>query len=85
MSQLLQIHWQFEDGHTEFIAQKCVEDEKDLHSWEDSVVEEHPLPEGATWMQCNEQSEYFVRQVLRNDKTHNPVKGLKLTVRPIYG
>ena len=57
---LLQLHWQFKD-HTEFVAQHNVADYDTIHKWIKEVQQRHPLPSGAQWMACNEDSKYFVK------------------------
>jgi len=58
---LLQIHWQFKDGHTDMRAQKDIdpENQRELSLWVEEVKRGHPLPAEAMWMICNEKSEYF--------------------------
>lgn len=63
--QLLQLHWQFKDGHTEMRAQNEFKFErwktnKEFVEWLKEIQKTHPLPDGADWMVCNEKSEYFV-------------------------
>lgn len=60
---LYQLHWQFKDGTTEMRAQKEINTEAEMRSWQKGVAERHPLPEGAQWMVCNEKSEHFVMAV----------------------
>jgi len=57
---LLQIHHEFEDGHTEMVAQKDVLNNEDYVCWKTEIEKEHPLPSGAKWMVCNEKSKHFV-------------------------
>ena len=58
-----QLHRQFRDGRTEMVVQLELGD-KDLYGAFRNFTEEskdsHPLPDGAIWMICNEESEYFV-------------------------
>ncbi len=67
---LYQLHWQFADGHTEMRSQFSPEEAlhgnpnstagKEMRRWTKDVGERHPLPEGATWLMVNEESEHFV-------------------------
>lgn len=62
---LYQLHWQFNDrtemrAQTSFGPGKSIEKARDMKAWCDEVVDEHPLPEGAKWMMCNEKSKYFL-------------------------
>ncbi len=67
---IYQLHWQFEDGHTEMKSQACPEEmlygnpnstaEKEMRAWVKSDQEQHPLPKGAKWLMVNEESEHFV-------------------------
>lgn len=60
MSELFQLHWQFKNGKTEMKAQKEISSNAEMKVWEKDVCKRHPLPEGAIWMICTEESEYFV-------------------------
>jgi hypothetical protein len=57
---LQQLHYQFKDGHTEFIAQNDITNHDEFRTWLEDVNQNHPLPDGAQWLVCNEDSEYFV-------------------------
>jgi len=67
---LFQLHWEFEDGHTDMRSQTCPEEllhgnpnstiEKEMRKWTRGVQERHPLPDGARWLMCNEDSKHFV-------------------------
>lgn len=56
---LYQLHWQFDD-RTEMRAQNVINSQAEMKLWWNEVAEEHPLPEGAQWMVCNEKSRHFV-------------------------
>ena len=63
--QPLQLHWQFKDDHTEMRAQKEFEFKrwkinKNYVNWIKKIQKNHPLPDEAYWMVCNEKSKYFV-------------------------
>ena len=64
---LLQLHHQFADGHTVFLAQTDIDlSDEDLgrkqeRDWFEKTSNEYPLPEGAQWMWCTENSEHFVK------------------------
>ncbi len=67
---LFQLHWQFEDGHTDMRSQFSPEEalydnpgttpEKEMRKWTRDVQERYPLPEGVRWLMVNEESEHFV-------------------------
>jgi hypothetical protein len=58
---LWQLHHQFKDGHTAFMAQReDPENNDELRKWIIVVQQSHPLPAGAMWLMCNEKSEYFI-------------------------
>ena len=59
---LIQIHHQFDDGHTEFVIQADVEGHEDLRDVIRDATVRHPLPSGAIWMVCTEGSSHFVMQ-----------------------
>lgn len=64
---LYQLHWQFKDGHTDMRAQKELGSKKEHFDWIRDVQTRHPLPEGAKWIVCNEESKYFVWAVKSED------------------
>jgi hypothetical protein len=55
-----QLHHQFADGHTEFVSQRGQPKDNEFREWIEQGQKSHPLPEGATWLVCNEESEFFV-------------------------
>jgi hypothetical protein len=60
---LWQLHHQFKDGHTEMVAQQDFPQENFTSAFQDWLREialMHPLPAGAIWMWCNEESPDFV-------------------------
>ena len=59
---LYQLHRQFhsENDRLEMVAQKEINNHKEMKEWTKSIQEEFPLPEGAIWMCCDEDSEQFV-------------------------
>jgi hypothetical protein len=60
---LWQLHHQYPDGHTEFVAQRDgLGSDENLRAWVEEAQKAHPLPEGATWLMCNEEAGEFVRQ-----------------------
>ncbi len=62
---LAQLHYQFRDGHTEMVAQReLLTQEGDVQKFINEIKDRHPLPDGAIWMICNEDSPHFVRQAL---------------------
>ena len=66
---LYQIHWQFDNKTTEMRAQKEINSQEEMKSWWGEVAKDHPLPEGAEWLICNEKSRHFVWAV---HKAKNP-------------
>jgi len=58
---LFQLHHQYKDGKTEFVAQSEIRNLEEMKFWHDDVAERHPLPDGCQWMICNEKSKYFMR------------------------
>lgn len=56
---LYQIHHQFAD-RTEMCAQITSLDMVTVNTVMEELVVSHPIPEGAKWMVCNEDSEHFV-------------------------
>jgi len=63
---LLQLHYQYEDGTIEFVAQTDIDistednGRKEERDWMLEVAKDYPLPSGAIWMWCTENSKYFV-------------------------
>lgn len=57
---LIQLHHQFKDGHTEMMAQRDIQNSREMRAFSDELMVAHPLPEGAQWLVCNEKSKYFV-------------------------
>ncbi|KKL46265.1 hypothetical protein LCGC14_2347270 [marine sediment metagenome] len=60
---ILQLHWQFKDGTTEMRAQRGLNSLTELKAFVTEVKKDHPLPEGAVWMCCNEDSKHFVMTI----------------------
>lgn len=59
---LLQIHFEFADGHTEFVEQNFVEDEESARHWINDVLRAHDLPGGAKWVILTQDSPHFILQ-----------------------
>ena len=59
---LYQIHFQFND-RTEMVEQALIHSKREMDDWVNRVESEKPLPEGATWMICNEKSKHFVMTI----------------------
>jgi len=57
---LMQLHWQFKDGHTEMQLQREINSVNEFRLWVMDAWESHPPPEGAVWLACDEKSEHFV-------------------------
>ena len=64
---LMQLHHQFEDGHTEMQSQREIENHDELRKWIRETQETHPLPVSAIWMACNEDSEHFWKAVQQGE------------------
>ena len=60
MSKLYQLHWQFTDGHTEMRSQTDVLTEEEIRTWTKEVQAGNLLPDGAEWLICNDDSDFFV-------------------------
>jgi hypothetical protein len=56
---LIQILYQFRDGRTQFVAQSEISNNEELLRFTQKTAKNHPLPKGAQWLCCNEQSEHF--------------------------
>jgi hypothetical protein len=57
---LCQAHWQFKDGSTEMRSQFEFTNNEELRVGLHEAREDHPLPEGAIWIWCDEKSPDFV-------------------------
>lgn len=57
---LVQLHWQHKDGSTDMRAQREIGFYGEMAVFLKETREDHPLPEGATWMACTEESKHFV-------------------------
>ncbi|MCK5617467.1 hypothetical protein KAR91_87195, partial [Candidatus Pacearchaeota archaeon] len=57
---LVQIHHQFEDGRTEFIAQREISSPDEMNSWVGETWETDPPPMCAQFMFCIEGSKHFL-------------------------
>lgn len=66
---LMQMHYQFKDGKTEFVAQRDVENLKEMQFWVKELWKTHAPPENAIWMACNEKSEFFIKTSAQNNKS----------------
>jgi hypothetical protein len=61
---ILQMHFQKigQADKSEFVAQSDdIQNDESLESWRNGVMERHPLPDGMTWMICDETSDLFMR------------------------
>ena len=59
-SRLVQIHHQFEDGHTEFIAQQEISSHDEMNKWIGEIFKTDPPPMCAQFMFCVEGSRHFL-------------------------
>jgi hypothetical protein len=64
---LVQLHHQYPDGHTDFVAQNEFthnstpeENTVAFQAWTADVGKRHPLPDGCNWLACEEASPHFV-------------------------
>ncbi len=57
---IVQIHHQFENGHTEFIAQREISSNKEINKWIGKLWETDPSPMCSQFMVCTEGSPYFL-------------------------
>lgn len=57
---LHQLHWQYRDGSTEMRAQRDINNLSEMGLFIKEIKKTHPLPHGAVWMACNENSKDFV-------------------------
>ena len=63
VAKLIQVHHQFKD-RTEMIAQAELTTQEALRYLIAELKISHPLPEGAQWMVCNEDSELFAKTMI---------------------
>jgi len=57
---LYQLHWQYKDGTTDMKVQKEIASNDELRIFIKETQSDHPLPGGAIWMACDEESAHFV-------------------------
>lgn len=57
---LIQLHHQFKDGHTEMKAQRDIQSNEEMSAFSDEIMPKYPLPDGAQWLACDEKSKHFV-------------------------
>ncbi len=59
---LIQLHWQYKDGHTELIEQRNISHQDEMRFFVGEVRNRYPEnPKDAILMACDETSEYFVK------------------------
>jgi hypothetical protein len=62
----IQLHWQWiikgKAEKSEMKAQREATSDDDIRSFLEETKREHPLPEGAVWLMCNEKSKFFIKQ-----------------------
>ena len=63
MAELTQLHHQLVNPPytTDFVAQREVGSKEGVKEFLREMSTRHPLPKGARWMICKEDSEYFIR------------------------
>ena len=59
-SKLIQIHHKFEDGHTDFIAQREISSYNEMSDWVGGILETDPPPMCAQFLFCIEGSQHFL-------------------------
>ena len=57
---LIQIHHKFEDGHTDFIAQRKISSYDEMNDWVEEIWETDPPPMCSQFMFCVEGSRHFL-------------------------
>ena len=60
MKTLYQLHHEFRDHRTEFVAQCEIHSADEFIVWFNDVQARHPLPEGAMWLAVPEGSPRFL-------------------------
>ena len=58
--EILQLHHQFRDGHTDFCRQFTVTRPGQVHEVIRETQASHPVPEGAQWLLCWEGAPQFL-------------------------
>lgn len=69
-TELTQLHWQFKD-RTEMRAQREINSRDELEKFIEETMKIHPLPEGAAWMICNEESKHFAMTHAETENAEN--------------
>jgi len=64
---LIQFHHQFEDDHTDFVAQTEFKSSEDTQEYIQKLKISHPLPINARWMMCTERSKRFMKTHANRD------------------
>ena len=67
-SELRQVHWQFKDGRTEFVAQREISSNEEMSDFVKDCWRDHPPPQGAVFMVCTERSPHFVSSAFSMSK-----------------
>ena len=61
---LTQIHWQWirkgKTIKTEMRAQREINNNDEMREFFEETSRDHPLPDGAIWLACDERSKHFV-------------------------
>ena len=58
---LVQIHHEFHGGKIEICAQREIKNSGEMQDFVDDVKKSHPLPVGAQYLACTEESPHFVK------------------------
>lgn len=57
---IVQIHHEFEDGHTNFVAQREISSHDEMSTWVSELWEGDPPPMCSQFMACVEGSRHFL-------------------------
>ena len=60
---IIQLHHQFKD-RTHFMIQRDISDNEEMQAFVMYAKERFPLPVGAVWVACNQESEFFTMEVV---------------------
>ena len=60
-SRLVQLHYQFKDGHTEFVAQKEIDTWDEMYEWFQDIKLDNIPPDNANWLAVEKDSKYFIK------------------------
>ena len=58
---LVQLHHQYKDGTTKFCSQTNNTSHKKFRKFVFETEKKYPIPAGAIWLACNEDSKHFIK------------------------